>query len=66
MSQAEFQSGIERAELARRQHLGRLRELNRRQDACAEAGGTSDALDAIQKLIDAENNRWSACGGDTI
>jgi hypothetical protein len=65
MKDAEFQSGIERAELARRQHLGRLRELNLRQDACADAGNQA-GCEAIQQLIDAENNRWSACGGDTI
>ena len=39
-------------------HLKRLRDLNRRINACEESGN-SDGGEAIQKLIDAENLRWS-------
>ncbi len=38
-------------------HLARLRELQRRYNACEESGN-SDGADAIQVLIDKENQRW--------
>ena len=44
---------------AKDQHIARLRELQRRFNACEESGN-SDGCDAIQQLIDAENQRWSA------
>ena len=39
-------------------HWQRLRDLDRRLDACAEAGN-SEGCDHIQKLIESENVRWS-------
>jgi hypothetical protein len=44
---------------AHEQHLARLRELQRRYNACEESGNEAGA-EQIQKLIDAENQRWSA------
>ena len=43
---------------AKDQHIARLRELQRRFNACEESGN-SDGGDNIQKLIDQENERWS-------
>lgn len=41
------------------QHLARLRELQRRYDACIEASNEEGAQ-RIQELIDNENQRWQA------
>ncbi len=43
-------------------HLARLRELQRRYSACEESNN-EDGCARIQELIDNENARWIACGG---
>lgn len=43
---------------AEQQHLARLRDLQRRYD-CADNVGNEDGCQQIQKLIDAENERWA-------
>jgi hypothetical protein len=41
------------------QHLARLRELQRRYD-CADNVNNEEGCLQIQKLMDAENQRWAA------
>lgn len=46
---------------AEEQHIARLRQLQGRYRACEESGNEA-GCEQIQKLIDAENQRWSASG----